>query len=365
MNHAILRHQLQKTPCIAPCDAVKLLYQQAFGCGHLLADPSDCIQHITNEIGALDGFHSAQIAEFIGHGLCRLNLNHQDVASLPPSLIEKMMRITQDVLTPDQARFESSLHTLQAVADTNVLPFDGASLAHYLKHYRSQGFPLVSHSQMYRDAYKPAYRVVLADFAMLLPLIQTILSMKEPVFVVIDGDCGGGKTTLADRLATLLGGEILHMDDFFLPPSMRTDERLLVPGGNVHYERFFSQILTPLLMGQTDLLFDRFSCRNNETVKTKVSLSKRTIIEGSYSHHPTFDHAYQTLHAIKVFVCVDESHQHMRLRARNETMFDRFISTFIPLEKSFQQAYDIRTKADIIISSSPWEWEDEHATDCH
>ena len=36
------------------------------------------------------------------------------------------------------------------------------------------------------------------------------------------------------------------MDDFFLPPALRTPERRSEPGGNVHYERFLTEVLPNL-----------------------------------------------------------------------------------------------------------------------
>ena len=38
--------------------------------------------------------------------------------------------------------------------------------------------------------------------------------------IAIDGRCAAGKTTLAARLAKELGGDVIHMDDFFLPPAL-------------------------------------------------------------------------------------------------------------------------------------------------
>ncbi|MEI3593674.1 MAG: DUF3842 family protein [Lachnospiraceae bacterium] len=55
--------------------------------------------------------------------------------------------------------------------------------------------------------------------------------------IAIDGRCAAGKTTLAARLAKELGGDVIHMDDFFCRLTLRTQERRSEPGGNVHYER--------------------------------------------------------------------------------------------------------------------------------
>ena len=67
--------------------------------------------------------------------------------------------------------------------------------------------------------------------------------------IAIDGRCAAGKTTLAARLAKELGGDVIHMDDFFLPLELRTEERFREPGGNVHYERFKTEVLKPLEAG--------------------------------------------------------------------------------------------------------------------
>lgn len=40
------------------------------------------------------------------------------------------------------------------------------------------------------------------------------------------------------------------MDDFFLPPELRTAERLSQPGGNVHYERFSAEVADGILRGK-------------------------------------------------------------------------------------------------------------------
>lgn len=61
--------------------------------------------------------------------------------------------------------------------------------------------------------------------------IVQMLSEKEHVFVAIDGRCAAGKTTLAQALNKRYGYPVVHMDDFFLSPSQRTEERLARPGG--------------------------------------------------------------------------------------------------------------------------------------
>ena len=71
--------------------------------------------------------------------------------------------------------------------------------------------------------------MVSSDFAVLLPLLSAIedrIAQGKPALAVLDGPCGSGKTTLAEKLSRLYGAPTVHMDDFFLPPELRTPERL-------------------------------------------------------------------------------------------------------------------------------------------
>jgi len=50
-----------------------------------------------------------------------------------------------------------------------VLPFSRDEVEHYFQSIASQGYPVVHHSERYRNAYRPAYRVVALD---LLPALH-------------------------------------------------------------------------------------------------------------------------------------------------------------------------------------------------
>ena len=69
------------------------------------------------------------------------------------------------------------------------------------------------------------------------PILQAAQLAAEngPALLAIDGRCGSGKSTLAAHMAQVFGCPVFHMDDFFLPPELRTPERLAQPGENVHH----------------------------------------------------------------------------------------------------------------------------------
>ena len=63
-------------------------------------------------------------------------------------------------------------------------------------------------------------------------IIHRRLKENGRMKLAIDGMAASGKSTLACKLAEEFGGEVIHMDDFFLPMDLRTAERLEEPGGN-------------------------------------------------------------------------------------------------------------------------------------
>lgn len=52
------------------------------------------------------------------------------------------------------------LDTLKAVCAEGRFGFGTAELDEYLCKYEKAGFPPVSHSEAYRQAYKPSYRII-------------------------------------------------------------------------------------------------------------------------------------------------------------------------------------------------------------
>ena len=158
--------------------------------------------------------------------------------------------------------------------------------------------------------------------------------------LVIDGDCAAGKTTLAAQLSAQLRCNVIHIDDFFLPPALRTEARLQEPGGNIDYERFISQVLIPLTQNKP-FAYDAYSCRDGSLSSVPVQPELLTIIEGSYALHPRFQFAYRVLHTIQVFMRISADEQISRIRLRSgEAMLRRFREEWIPMEKLYQQTYE-------------------------
>ena len=178
--------------------------------------------------------------------------------------------------------------------------------------------------------------------------IDRLLDTQPRVIIAIDGRCGAGKSTLAARLAELCGGNVFHMDDFFLRSEQRTPERFAEPGGNVDRERFETEVLAPLAAGQA-AQYRPWDCHTGDfAVAYAVEPAQLTIVEGSYSMHPALRGYYDCM----ICLAVDPAEQLRRLERRNPRMLQRFVDEWIPLENRYFEATNIQAVADLLVDTA-------------
>lgn len=165
----------------------------------------------------------------------------------------------------------------------------------------------------------------------------------KKLFIAIDGRCAAGKTTLAAALQKAIGCNVIHMDHFFLRPAQRSEKRLQEPGGNVDYERFFSEVMIPL-GERRRFSYRRFDCKSMEFAE-EVEVEPRdvTVVEGSYSCHPALWDFYD----FRVFLSVGKDEQIRRIAERDgEESVQMFVERWIPMEEMYFEAYGIEERCE-------------------
>ena len=84
---AILAAHAQQYPAMGPRDAVKLLYENEFGGGHLIVNPERSLEGLRTEYAATLHDPAAPLWENIGNGMVRIHLGALDCSEYPLSLI--------------------------------------------------------------------------------------------------------------------------------------------------------------------------------------------------------------------------------------------------------------------------------------
>ena len=155
----ILITHAKRYPLMQPRDAVKLIYQNEFGGGHLIRDEEACLNYLRREYATLEKDPTAPLYEDIGNGIIRVNLaavREEDLEQLGQDFIASAAKHKG---TLDS--FLNKLEVLQTLTTEGVFAFDLDALNTYLSEYKAAGYLTVSHSEQYRQAYKPSYRVIL------------------------------------------------------------------------------------------------------------------------------------------------------------------------------------------------------------
>lgn len=255
-----LRAHCARYPELALQDVFKALYQRAFGCEHLIADPSAAADYIRAE-AARSGDRISELVELLGGDYCRVHLGIlRD--GLSAEKFARLFALSARHEECGREKLEAMLTALQTMADAGELPFSAQETAEAVERWRKDGFPPLHHSEIFRQNYAPAYRVLRRDFARALPLfarIDRLMAERSRVLVAIEGGSASGKTTLGELLQNVYGCPVFHMDDFFLRPEQRTEARFTQPGGNVDRERFLEEVLIPLREGRP-VDYRRFDC---------------------------------------------------------------------------------------------------------
>lgn len=335
-------------------DMVKLIYQNEFAGGHFISNEKESLMFLQKEFHSLkecfpDTKKTVDTAfEEIGNGLCRLHLMPLRKAPIHLETVNRFFINTANRAQGSIPGFQEKLDIFRQCCGDKELPYPLEEVEAYLDAYRRQGFPQVSHSEVYRAAYSPAYRVVKSqyrDYFELFCRIDSLLEARDSVCVAIDGNSGSGKSSLSTLIREIYDCNVFHMDDFFLTSELRTEERLKEVGGNVDYVRFKQEVIYGLI-SERAFQYRKYDCSKMDFEQPVTVTPKRlNIIEGCYSMHPTLIDFYD----LKVFLGVDKEEQSDRILKRNgPLMHKRFLTEWIPLEDEYFEKMKIPEKCDLV-----------------
>jgi len=175
--------------------------------------------------------------------------------------------------------------------------------------------------------------------------IAAISAKKKYVIVAIDGSCTSGKTTLAQNLAEHFNCNLFHADDFFLPPHLRTSERLSEIGGNIDYERLLNEVIDPLLTRKS-FSYRPYNC-STRALSSSITVTPKpiNIVEGSYSLHPRLAHAYD----LKILLTVSDDVRRERILQRPAHLHESFFNEWIPMEQRYFEETKIYERCDLVL----------------
>jgi hypothetical protein len=163
----LLDQHLSWYPLMELRDFYKLIYQGVMGSEHLLTSAENYTQYLQDEFRLIQPEASQRLLEPVrgDETLFRLNLSpykarHLELDRLTPSFLETAQIIsgTRSELRAAWAAFvELCIHG-------HICNFDANVILRFSKRLEEADYPAAHHSEVYRQAYKPAYRLIAAKY---------------------------------------------------------------------------------------------------------------------------------------------------------------------------------------------------------
>ena len=165
----LIKHY-QTYPKLQTEDIFKYLYQSAFGCEHLVSDEEAVLAYIRREYESVPKT-DAPLTEPLDGEYCRVHLSCLN-GGMEPEVLARIFCLSAKKETGGKADLERKLLVARSLIASGAIPLDLSHFDTMAEIWRKNGYPAVRHSETFRSAYRPAYRVVAAVYAERLRKIQ-------------------------------------------------------------------------------------------------------------------------------------------------------------------------------------------------
>lgn len=149
-------------------DAYKLIYQSVFGVEHLLFDWESARQRLDQELNEIRADSHEPLIEIISISgdVVRLNLRPYKLFEGDSGELFQAIILTSQQIRGSKEKFLSLWGQFQEAVAAGLLNFDREALLQFDKQMSALNYPAVHHSPGYRQANRPAYRVLSRESAM-------------------------------------------------------------------------------------------------------------------------------------------------------------------------------------------------------
>ena len=132
-----------------------------------------------------------------------------------------------------------------------------------------------------------------------------------------------------------------------IPHTLKTPERLAIPGGNSDAERLAKEVVIPFKYGMP-VKYRRYSCMKDALLPEQLLPDSRLLIlEGSYCNLP----AIQKFADVRLFLDAPwETREARLLKRESAASMQQFYDRWIPLENAYFEAYRLPDDGVVLIN---------------
>lgn len=330
-----VKRHIKKYPKIETIDVYKLIYQASFLAGHIIG--TKAYDYLVKEASLIDKNIQKDLYEYISNDVVRINLypylNYYSIDSLyelfakcndSDNSISKLMNYknyVKDMLTVENRVLE------------------------YLVNDGEINKTVPSHSRIYKNIYKPSYRIAKAkdiNIELRVKKLQNYIDClnndlrkcSKKSMIAFEGRCGSGKTTISSLIKDVT---LIHIDDFF---DEKKKERL-------NYKELINLLnrINNAKVGER-IEFNAFSCRDWKHYKKEIIVNNVILFEGVYSYSEEIRDYFDKV----IFSVISKDEQLNRLTKRESKYYlQKYLNEWIPREEEYYESFDFVSNANILI----------------
>lgn len=166
MFEFILTSHISRYPEMKIQDVYKLIHQASMGSEHAISDLGEARTWLEQELNELGEGPQEPVKDPISvdENILRVHLRpYMTAGGKPEALLEAFIRTAKES-QGDTHLLEQYWDVAAQLAKESKLPFPASEMEIFFESLKAQGFPAMHHSLGYKRKYRPAYRVVKADF---------------------------------------------------------------------------------------------------------------------------------------------------------------------------------------------------------
>ncbi len=189
-------------------DILKFIYQSALGCEHSASSEQVAIERLRDEFARLAPSDAAKkIVEPLDGDYSRVHLRVLD-GGIAVETLARLFCLSAKHEADGETKIDEKLAVADELVRANLLPFSEMELAAATELWKNAGHPPVHHSDDFREAYRPSYRVIANRFVRYLPLLSAIDRARVSGESSLPLDCELDESALAELLHEIYGGSV-------------------------------------------------------------------------------------------------------------------------------------------------------------
>ncbi len=158
----LIRYHLNQHQDMDVQDVYKLLFQGVFGAEHLLQDIDKARNYLYQEFSAVNTLSLEALLEpvSVGGEIVRLNFRPAKSAGYTWQTVWDVFVASSENAGGNKKEFETIWRDTIVLCRQSEWPFDADKMSEMGNEMAAEDYPPLHHSQAYKNANKPAYRVV-------------------------------------------------------------------------------------------------------------------------------------------------------------------------------------------------------------